>query len=178
MSAICLCINKIFEYHFNFTNNLETNISSQKFTNCDHRIVRCMLNIVNYIRMQVSNNVLELNYIYVAKAAKYCSAFFTAILYAEMSCETILNDYNKFQTSKIDYVYEISPEEGKVIQNVLRDSYAKIGDFDAIDGTGSSHLQDHSSRIRHYVHTNKWDKVMLAQDVELSSGNMAVIKGV
>ncbi|XP_043513638.1 serine-protein kinase ATM isoform X2 [Frieseomelitta varia] len=176
MSSICLCINKIFEYHFNFTNNLETSISSQKFTYCDHRIVRCMLNIVNYIRMQVSNNVLKLNYIYIAKAAKYCSAFFTAILYAEMSCETILNDYNKFQTSKIDYVYEISPEEGKVIQNILRDSYAKIGDFDAIDGTGSSHLQDHSSRIRHYVHTNKWDKVMLAQDVELSSGNMTVIK--
>ncbi|KAF3429996.1 hypothetical protein E2986_08147 [Frieseomelitta varia] len=146
----------------------KTSISSQKFTYCDHRIVRCI--------MQVSNNVLKLNYIYIAKAAKYCSAFFTAILYAEMSCETILNDYNKFQTSKIDYVYEISPEEGKVIQNILRDSYAKIGDFDAIDGTGSSHLQDHSSRIRHYVHTNKWDKVMLAQDVELSSGNMTVIK--
>ncbi|XP_076280983.1 serine/threonine-protein kinase tefu isoform X5 [Lasioglossum baleicum] len=40
------------------------------------------------------------------------------------------------------------------------------GDSDAIRGTGSSHLQDHSTRIQHY----------LAQDVELSFGNMSVNK--
>ncbi|XP_050594170.1 serine-protein kinase ATM isoform X2 [Bombus affinis] len=175
MSTISLCINTFFEYHFDFT--IKPSIPSHKFTNCDHCIVRCMLNIVNYIRMQVPNNDLEFNYICIAKAAKYCSAFFTAILYAEMSCETILDDYNNFTNiSKIDYVYEKSAEQGKVIQNILRDSYAKIGDFDAINGTGSSHLHDHSTRIQHYIHTNKWDKVMPAQDVELSSGNMSVIK--
>ncbi|OAD57559.1 Serine-protein kinase ATM [Eufriesea mexicana] len=176
--TICLCINKFFEYHFNFA--IEASIPSctvQKFTNCDLCTVRCMLNVVNYIRMQVPNNVLKLNYIYIAKAAKYCSAFFTAILYAEMSCETILNDYNKFTSaSKIDHVYELSPEQGRVIQNILRDSYTKIGNVDGISGTGSSHLQDQSTRIHHYIHTNKWDEVMLAQDVELSFGNMMVIK--
>lgn len=174
ITTLCLCINKFFEYHFNFT--IETN--NTKFINCDHCTVRCMLNIVNYIRMQISNNILKLNYIYIAKAAKYCSAFFTAILYAEMSCETILNDYSKFNiVSKIDFIYELSPEQGRVIQNILRESYAKIGDFDAINGTGSSHLLDYSSRIEHCIHTNEWNKVMLAQDVELSFGNMAVIKG-
>lgn len=174
ITTLCLCINKFFEYHFNFT--IETN--NTKFINCDHCTVRCMLNIVNYIRMQISNNILKLNYIYIAKAAKYCSAFFTAILYAEMSCETILNDYSKFNiVSKIDFIYELSPEQGRVIQNILRESYAKIGDFDAINGTGSSHLLDYSSRIEHYMHTNEWNKVMLAQDVELSFGNMAIIKG-
>lgn len=173
ITTLCLCINKFFEYHFNFT--IETN--NTKFINCDHCTVRCMLNIVNYIRMQISNNILKLNYIYIAKAAKYCSAFFTAILYAEMSCETILNDYSKFNiVSKIDFIYELSPEQGRVIQNILRESYAKIGDFDAINGTGSSHLLDYSSRIEHYMHTNEWNKVMLAQDVELSFGNMAIIK--
>lgn len=168
-TTICKCIDKFFEYHFH---------ELRKLTNCDHRIVRCMLNIVNYIRMQVSDNFLNLNYMYIAKAAQYCSAFFTAILYAEMSCETLLNEYNNFiDVSKIDYIYELLPQQGKVIQSILRHSYTKIGDFDAIRGTGSSHLQDHSTRIQHYVHTNDWNKVMLAQDVELSFGNMTVVRG-
>ncbi|XP_053981121.1 serine-protein kinase ATM isoform X1 [Hylaeus volcanicus] len=177
MSSVCSCINAFFNYHFNYM--MEPNTSSSVMRkNCDHQIMHCMLNIVNYIRIQVTDNVhLKLNYMYIAKAAQYCSAFFTAILYAEMFCENILNDYNNFtNVSKIDRIYELSPEEGKVIQNILRDTYSKIGDFDAIHGTGSSHLQDHSTRIQHYVQTHDWKKVMLAQDVELSFGNMTVIK--
>ncbi|CAL7943643.1 unnamed protein product [Xylocopa violacea] len=177
-TTVCSCIDKFFEYHFNFT--IETNIPSYKLhkcTNCDHRIVRSMLTIVNYIRMQISNNFLKLNYIHIAKAAQYCSAFFTAILYAEMSCDAILNDDNKFtNVSKIDSVYELSPQQGKVIQNILRDSYAKIGDFDSISGTGSSHLEHYSTRIQHSVYINEWNKVMPAQDVELSFGNMTMIR--
>ncbi|XP_076172316.1 serine/threonine-protein kinase tefu isoform X2 [Ptiloglossa arizonensis] len=178
-SAVCSCINKFFDYHFNFT--IATNISlcdMRKTTNCDRQIVRCMLNVVNYLRIQVADNVhLKLNYIYIAKAAQYCSALFTAILYAEISCENILIDYNNFtNVSKIDHIYELAPEHGKVIQSILRDTYAKIGDFDAIHGTGSSHLEDHSCRIQHYVQTHEWNKVMLAQDIELSFGNMTVIK--
>ncbi|XP_076752966.1 serine/threonine-protein kinase tefu isoform X2 [Xylocopa sonorina] len=175
-TAVCSCIDKFFKYHF----NVETNVPSyeiHKCTNCDHRIVRSMLTIVNYIRMQISNSFLKLNYIHIAKAAQYCSAFFTAILYAEMSCEAILNDDDKFtNVSKIDSVYELSPQQGKVIQNILRDSYAKIGDFDSISGTGSSHLEHYSTRIQHSVYINEWDKVMPAQDVELSFGNMTMIR--
>ncbi|XP_029040439.2 serine-protein kinase ATM [Osmia bicornis bicornis] len=178
ISAICSCINTFFNYHFNVTTN--TDVSSyaiHKVTTCDHRIVRSMLNIVNYIRTQVADNLLRLNYICIAKAAQYCSAFFTAILYVEMSCETVLNSYDNFvNVSKINYIYELSPEEGKVIQNILRDSYTKIGDFDAISGTGSSHLQNHSTRIQHYVHTNEWNQVMLTQDVELSFGNVTAMR--
>ncbi|XP_012149187.1 serine/threonine-protein kinase tefu isoform X2 [Megachile rotundata] len=177
-STICSCIDQFFNYHFNVI--IKANVSSyaiHKVTSCDQRIVRSMLNIVNYIRIQVVDNLSKLNYICIAKAAQYCSAFFTAILYAEMSCETMLNDYeNSINVSKIDYIYELSPEEGKVIQNILRDSYTKIGDFDAISGTGSSHLQDHSTRIQHYIYTNEWNQVMLTQDVELSFGNMTAMR--
>ncbi|CAK9801500.1 Serine-protein kinase ATM [Anthophora quadrimaculata] len=100
-----------------------------------------------------------------------------AVKCLEISCETILNDDNNLtNVSKIEYIYELSPQQGRVIQNILRDSYTKIGDFDAIRGTGSSHLQDHSTRIQHYVHTNEWNEVILAQDVELSCGNMTAIR--
>ncbi|XP_076381605.1 serine/threonine-protein kinase tefu isoform X2 [Megalopta genalis] len=177
-SVICSCINQFFDHNFNPTTQNLLLTTTCKTINCDHQIVNCMLNIVNYIRVQVADNIcLELNYMYIAKAAQYCAAFFTAILYAEMSCENILNDYNNFTNiSKIDHVYELAPDQGKMIQSILRDTYAKIGDSDAIRGTGSSHLQDHSTRIQHYVHTHEWNKVILAQDVELSFGNMSVIK--
>ncbi|XP_076280978.1 serine/threonine-protein kinase tefu isoform X2 [Lasioglossum baleicum] len=166
--AMCSCINKFFYYNFDFTIQNVATSATCKTANCDRQIVHCMLNIVNYIRIQVADSgCLQLNYMYIAKAAQYCAAFFTAILYAEISCENILNDHNNFTNiSKIDYVYELVPEQGKVIQSILRDTYAKIGDSDAIRGTGSSHLQDHSTRIQHY----------LAQDVELSFGNMSVNK--
>lgn len=179
-AALCSCINEFFHYHFNFVT--EANVSSYVAHNaasCDHQIVRCMLNIINYIRIQVPDNVnLKLNYMYIAKAAQYCSAFYTAILYAEMSCENILCDYNTVSNvSKIDRIYELVPEQGKVLQSILRDTYAEIGDFDAITGTGSSHLEDYSTRIQHYVHTHEWNRMMLAEDVELSFGNTSVIKG-
>lgn len=177
-AAICFCINQFFDYHFNFIaeSTVPSHIVRKNTTNCDHQIVRCMLNIVNYIRIQVADNIhLKLNYMYIAKAAQYCSAFFTAILYAEMSCENILSDHTYITSaSKIEYLYELAPEEGKMIQSILRDTYLKIGDFDAIDGTGSSHLQDHSTRMQHYV--SKHNKVMLAEDIELSFGNMSVVK--
>ncbi|XP_078038484.1 serine/threonine-protein kinase tefu [Augochlora pura] len=176
--VICSCINQFFDHNFNSTKQNLLLTATCKTVHYDHQIINCMLNIVNYIRIQVADNVcLELNYMYIAKAAQYCAAFFTAILYAELSCESILNDYNNFTNiSKIDHVYELAPNEGKMIQCILRDTYAKIGDSDAIHGTGSSHLQDHSTRIQHYVHTHEWGKVILAQDVELSFGNMSVIK--
>ncbi|XP_076632451.1 serine/threonine-protein kinase tefu isoform X1 [Colletes latitarsis] len=173
-SEVCLCVNRFFDYHFNFT--MEPTM--RKIKNCDHQIVRTMLNVVNYVRIQVPDNVnLKFNYMYIAKAAQYCSAFFTAILYAEMACENILSDSNEFSNvSKVDCVYEFEPERGRVIQNILRDAYTKIGDFDAIHGTGTSHLQDHATRIQHYVQSHEWNRVILAQDVELSFGNMSVIK--
>ncbi|KAG7199579.1 hypothetical protein KM043_014186 [Ampulex compressa] len=76
-------------------------------------------------------------------------------------------------TMFIDY---IKPFVGSTIQNILRDTYLKIGDPDAIYGCGLSYLVDPSSRIQHYKHTRKWDRVMLAQDIELSCGNSTAVR--
>nr|XP_031830614.1 uncharacterized protein LOC116426162 isoform X4 [Nomia melanderi] len=95
--------------------------------------------------------------------------------------------YNKFETlhgfaedcaSSIlhQLVYKLIKLTASSDLNVSIEASKCLGDFDAIHGTGSSHLQEHSTRIQHYVHTHKWDKVILAQDVELSFGNMTVIK--
>ncbi|XP_015186804.1 PREDICTED: serine-protein kinase ATM isoform X1 [Polistes dominula] len=170
------CINGFFYYHFN--NKTETRISlSQYVVNCDRNIVYFMLNLVNFIRTQVVENIpLELDFIYIAKAAQYCSAYFTAFLYAELSCESLLVEPRDFsRVTKIDYAYECEPILGKMLQNILRDVSFKIGDPDAIRGCGSSHLRDSSSRVQHYIQMQEWDKVLLIKDIELSSGNKTAV---
>ncbi|KAF7998580.1 hypothetical protein HCN44_010988 [Aphidius gifuensis] len=121
-----------------------------------HESVKCMLNIVNYLRIQSGNNDQSLlNYLHISKAAQYCSAYFTSVLYAELSSE-ILKKQIKYIPDDDDYI--------------LREGFIKIGDPDSIHGCGSSYLKEQSSRIQHYKHFKEWEKVLITQDVDLSCG--------
>lgn len=175
------CINEFFFYHFNDKDRSTHGLlhSSQYVVHCDRNIVYVMLNLVNFIRTQTVENIpLELDFVYIAKAAQYCSAYFTAFFYAELSCESLLIEPRDFsRVTKIDYAYECEPVLGRMLQNILRDASSKIGDPDAIHGCGSSHLQDSFSRVQHYIEMHEWDKVLLVKDIELSSGNKTAIEG-
>ncbi|KAL2712028.1 serine-protein kinase ATM-like isoform X3 [Vespula squamosa] len=174
------CINGFFFFHFNDKDQSIHGLlhSSQYIVHCDRNIVYFMLNLVNFIRTQAVENIpLELDFVYIAKAAQYCSAYFTAFLYAELSCESLLIEPRDFNTvTKIDYAYECEPVLGRTLQNILRDASSKIGDPDAIRGCGSSHLQNSFSRVQHYIQMHEWDKVLLIKDIELSSGNKTAIE--
>ncbi|XP_046831234.1 serine-protein kinase ATM isoform X2 [Vespa crabro] len=179
--ALSHCINGFFFYHFNDKDqSIHGLLHSSQYVqlHCDRNIVYFMLNLVNFIRTQAVENIpLELDFVYIAKAAQYCSAYFTAILYAELSCESLLIEPRDFSTvTKIDYAYECEPVLGRMLQNILRDASSKIGDPDAIRGCGSSHLQDSFSRVQHYIQMHEWDKVLLIKDIELSSGNKTAIE--
>lgn len=141
--------------------------------NYDRNIVRRMLDVVNHVRTQLPDNVsLKLDYIYLARAAHECSAYYTALLFAQLACESFCTDYPNFSSDpKIDYIYEHQPQFGRVLQDIMQDTYLNISDPDAICGAGSSCLVEHHSRVQYYARTNSWDKVMLAQDMELSYGN-------
>ncbi|KAK2581050.1 hypothetical protein KPH14_006093 [Odynerus spinipes] len=178
--TMCHCINRFFYHHFNVANQSSIHGSphvSQHAVHCDRNTVCIMLDLVNFIRTQANENIpLELDFIYIAKAAQYCSAYFTAFLYAEMSCESLLIEPCDFSNiPKIDYVCEREPTLGRMLQNILRDACSKIGDPDAIRGCGSTYLRDSSSRVQHYIQMQEWDKVLLAEDIELSSGNKTAI---
>ncbi|KAG8040922.1 hypothetical protein G9C98_001910 [Cotesia typhae] len=173
------CINCFFEEYYNSSNNLENitrqnhNHSSKIDESFSHQSVRCMLNIVNFIRIQLDNNfILKLNYLHIAKAAQYCSAYFTLVLYAELYCETIKKSVAERpdNISTIDYICEVNSNDGKSLQNILRDAFVEIGDPDSIHGCGLSHLKNSSSRTQHYINLQQWDKVMITQDAELSLG--------
>lgn len=146
-----------------------------------YECVRCMLNVVNFMRIQsIDNAPLALDYLLIAKAAQYCSAYFTSVLYAELWCESVLRDSGLLMDkvpgswmSPIDCICESKPESGKLLQDIVREAYLHIGDPDSIYGCGLSHLTDPSFRTQHYIHLRQWDKVMLAQDVDMTCGSTA-----
>jgi len=144
-----------------------------KGDSCDQKIVRCMLDVVNHVRAQLPDGaILRLDYVYLAKAAHKCSAYYTALLFAQLACGLISTDYPDFSSDpRIDYIYERQPEIGRVLQNIMLDTYLNISDPDAKSGAGSSHVLDHDSRVQYYAHTNRWGEVILAQDIELSHHN-------
>ncbi|XP_011310406.1 serine-protein kinase ATM [Fopius arisanus] len=174
LDFVCKCINSFFEGYFEAACSIEQTMSqgSLRVEAFSHESVRCMLKVVNFLRIQSSSNFeSKLNYLPIAKAAQYCSAYFTSLLYAELSSETMKRSLRQCATtSLIDGLCEVCPSEGKALQEILREAYLKIGDPDSIHGCGQSHLKSQSSRIQHYLQFNQWDIAMTAQDVELSSG--------
>lgn len=130
-----------------------------------------MLDVVNHVRAQLPDGaILRFDYVYLARAAHKCSAYYTALLFAQLACGLISTDYPDFSNDpRIDYIYERQPEIGRVLQNIMLDTYLNISDPDAKSGAGSSHVLDPDSRVQYYARTNQWDKVILAQDIELSN---------
>jgi ataxia telangiectasia mutated family protein len=132
-----------------------------------------MLNVVQFIRTQEHGlkgaprpSQLNLNFLHVAQAAQFCSAYFTSLLYAELwgteQKTRIDNPSAGFRT--IDEICDNS-DDGKALHTILLQGYKKIGDPDALYGCGMSRLLDSQSRIWYYEHCNQWDKVMLMHDI-------------
>lgn len=146
---------------------------TSKSDSCDQKIVRRMLNVVDHVRAQLPDGVvLRLDYVYLARAAHKCSAYYTALMFAQIACGLISADYPDFSSDpRIDYIYERQPEVGRVLQNIMLDTYLNISDPDAKSGAGWSHVLDYDSRVQYYARTNRWDEVMLAQDIELSNNH-------
>lgn len=166
-------------YHFAIDHEVEVATLSTSLArgSCDRNIVRRMLDVVNHVRTQLPDMTLKLDYIYLARAAHECSAYYTALLFAQLACESFSTDYPSFSSDpKIDYIYEHQPQFGRVLQDIMQDTYLNISDPDAICGAGSSYLVDHNSRVQYYARANSWDKVMLAQDIELSYDNPVAAK--
>lgn len=170
----CAFINRFFHYHFvvGDDNSLFTKSDERGNPKCSYESVHCMLNIVNFIWIQSKRSTsLNFDYLSIAKGAQFCSAYFTSVLYAELWCESFICDFRCYVTDTvIDYILEVNPISGKILQDIIREAYVKIGDPDAIHGCGSMHLLDSASRIRHYVDLKQWDKAILMQDIELSCG--------
>ncbi|XP_044756174.1 serine-protein kinase ATM isoform X2 [Coccinella septempunctata] len=166
-------INKFFEGHWTaiMTNNKQNLIVLNK------KAVKVMLSVVHFVRVNRSNlkqetaEDFDLDYLKIAKAAQYCSAYFTSLLYTEIWChskvETI--DSYSFKSSILDLIHE--SDEGELslaVLNILRSSYKAIGDEDSLQGCGTSLLLNPQLRIEHFKDVGMWDQAILYQNLQIS----------
>ncbi|CAH0387846.1 unnamed protein product [Bemisia tabaci] len=148
-----------------------------KFIFLNHKAVQLLLNVVLFIRLKQKRpdlDVLNLNYLHVAQGAQYCSEHFSTVFYAEIWWNQLImdNDWPSpwgLNMTAVDYICEQTPEDGKVLQNLLRQAYTSLGDIDAVKGCGSYHLLDVDSHVEYYRQTSQWQKVLEEQDLQLSN---------
>ncbi|CAG2219119.1 ATM [Mytilus edulis] len=157
--------------------------------------VRSMLNVVQYLRQQDrpkqgrqemtawdNNFWLDLDFLHISKAAMYCSAHFSAILFAEIWCDIQRQkqDYSGdsqkgtgfsqsfSQTTMIDSLGSSSSSSSTInVQDLLLQTYQEIGDPDGLYGCGAGRLADTSSRVKSYEHENRWEKAVITYDIEM-----------
>lgn len=146
----------------------------QRILKCKARdAVRCMMDVVNHLRIQSPEQKhLNFNYLSIALAAQFCSAYFSSVLYTELWCRISFKNERYFDSiPMIDQIYEQEERNGKLAQDILKEAYIKIGESDSLHGCGSSHLHNRKSRIPYYQNFNKLDKLLLSHDIELSFSN-------
>lgn len=89
------------------------------------------------------DNRLQLNYLHIAKAALYCDAHFTAIIYGELAS------------------YEI--EEGiqnPDIQTIMKNAYESIGENDAV----SAFIDPIECKLEYLLFNKRWSEIYLCMD--------------
>ncbi|XP_008191052.1 serine-protein kinase ATM isoform X2 [Tribolium castaneum] len=163
-----------------------------KHENCDSitvnkASVQTMLHVIHFIRLQQNVRkkqiILNLDYLKVAKAAHFCTAHFTALLYADLWCQAQIDkspdDYCLSSSiyTKLDLIYEkVDQITGDALQNILRQAYKAVGECDALLGCGSSHLLNASTRVEHYKELGRWDQVTHYYEMEVSPMDGAGIR--
>jgi ataxia telangiectasia mutated family protein len=171
-----LISNKIdffFAKHFELRVNTQSSQDSARnlVISMNKKSVHCMLNVVQFVRtqehgMKLKQKLLsDLNYLHVAHAALFCSSYFSSIFYSElwgMDRKSAL--VRRKLAGSIDELCDDS-EDGKALHEILLQSYKNIGDPDAVYGCGMSRLLDLQSRVWYFEHCDKWNRVMLMQDM-------------
>ncbi|XP_067675130.1 serine-protein kinase ATM-like [Haliotis asinina] len=165
---------------------------------CNKESVQTMLHVVQYLRQQKrprrgrkvltpwdDNFWLQLNYLEVAKAALFCSAPFTAILYAEIwsdSCSEEDKDSSSgpasqrlsqrvSQDQRLDTLSSITSSSTQLnVQELLLEAYQGVGDPDGVYGCGAGRLADSTSRIKTYLHENRLEKAVVTFDIGMKMG--------
>uniref|UniRef100_A0A8C9TQE6 non-specific serine/threonine protein kinase n=1 Tax=Scleropages formosus TaxID=113540 RepID=A0A8C9TQE6_SCLFO len=153
----------------------------------DRASLRTMLSVIDYLRQQKrpldtscgtvchSNFWLELNYLEVARAAQWCSAHFTALLYSEIYVDKIRTQSKSsrrilFEESSQNFTITSLSERGIEdsgisLQDLLIEVYRSIGEPDSLYGCGGGKMVNPLTRIRTYEHEAQWGKALTSYDL-------------
>ncbi|XP_029658408.2 serine-protein kinase ATM isoform X1 [Octopus sinensis] len=205
-------INNFFVQHSSISNSPNVDVTSKSTGNTikicmNKQSVQKMLNVVQYLRQQPrtthtakksskrsencpqtswqNNFWLDLDYSHIAKAANFCSAHFTAILYSEIWWYAQMESQEekssaeetngRFQDSLAMFA-SLTDNHVKV-QGTLLKAYREIGDPDGPYGCGAGTLSDPTSRIQFYEHENQWKKAIVSYDILMTEPEPTVQLG-
>lgn len=110
--------------------------------------IKCMLSVVECIRIfnqDYINDAIQLNYLNIAKAANFCGAYFTSVLYCELWNLKCVNP---------------TPEDKEILNEIIGDSYSSLGDMDAV----IPFVDPLKSRLKYLQLGNKTNRVCLELD--------------
>lgn len=112
--------------------------------------IKSMLNVVECVRSHnfhtaKESSKISLPYADIAIAANYCDAYFTAILYGELSC----TKWGK-TSSTCD----------AKLRNIMKDAYISIGEMDAVP----AFLDPVQARLQYLRLNQSWNQIFLQHD--------------
>ncbi|XP_039291235.1 serine-protein kinase ATM isoform X2 [Nilaparvata lugens] len=183
--AIAENVKKFLEHHSNLNDDKTcVDKANESSLFCNRASVRCVVVLASIIHHYVSSKNgffekynIELDYLLLAKAAQFCSAYFTSLFFAELwfykkyGCER--NDtFLKQSSSGLAFLSQENLDERGVLQKVLFEAYKRIGEPDAVYGCGPEELMETSALIENYQLENKWDRIVETLDMELSQNNL------
>ncbi|KAG1660148.1 Serine-protein kinase ATM [Nymphon striatum] len=157
---------------------------------CCQKSIQTMINVIQYLRCQkhtnrsnssstpwTNNFWLDVDYLEIAQAAKFCSAYFASILFIEIWIENdLMTNSNNcsseillHETQSTSKVERIDVNKARIIQAVMSDAYSSIGENDSVYGCKFSSHIELSDRLKRYELENNWEKLISAYDLTLSS---------
>lgn len=110
--------------------------------------IKCMLSVVECIRIFNHGFIVDeikLNYLNIAKAANFCGAYFTSVLYCEL-----------WNLKCVDP----TPEDKEILNEIIGDTYSSLGDMDAV----IPFVDPLKSRLKYLQLGNKTNRVCLELD--------------
>lgn len=123
----------------------------------DKKAIRQMLKLAEVIRIFIKNNpsstmaqISNLNHLHIAKAAKYCDAFFSAIMYCEIWAQSEVES-----DSERNFKVSIN---NKVLQDVMYHSYSAIGINDTLD----LYLNPFTNRSIYWKNSKQYFQMLIA----------------
>ncbi|RUS90886.1 hypothetical protein EGW08_001393, partial [Elysia chlorotica] len=155
--------------------------------------IRTLLAVVQYLRTQKrpqqspdgqhtvwhNNMWLDLNYLDLARAAQFCGASFTAVLFTEihwgirrqaeenqhsqeMNSGLLRGSQGRRSAPKFQTV-----KEREKCEAVLMEAYKTIGDPDGLYGCGAGRQTNINTRVETYLHEQQQEKALITLDIAM-----------
>lgn len=186
-------VEKFFSLHVGSNDEANTNDITQ-----DKAAVQDLLNVIDYLRLEIpeqsfsrssNRNVspwernlwLELDYLQVAKAAQFCGAHFSSLLYIELYCESLRKKVNEDENNERQMQDQFSPLQQfshlPTIDNVrslLLQVYNSLEDSDGVEGCGLYNagvegILNYTTRSIRHKHRGQWLQTLAIHDAANST---------